>query len=108
MEDNTLEEMRERFGDEQTEEYLRLAKAVRSLVWVWEQYADAERGSAVEVITGKQMEDMIEDVRSHPKHAAALVEAMVAIIVHMRRGGTYEAWYESLGLTPEPRREPGR
>lgn len=102
MEDDTLQGMKDLFGEEQTAEYIMLAKAVRSMVWVWTQYAEAERNSFVEHVVGAQFEKMIDDLKTHPNHAAAMVEAMVAVIVHMRNGGTYEHWMESLGLDPAP------
>jgi hypothetical protein len=75
---------------------------VRSVVHVWDQYVAAPVGSAEERGIARALSSMTEDMESHPKHTAALVEAFCAIILHMRAGGTYEEWFETIGLSHVP------
>jgi hypothetical protein len=108
MEENTLDAMRAQFGKEETDEYLRLAKAIRSLMWVWEQYVDAAPRSLAESMAGERFKSMITDAKVSPEHAGALIEGLVALVMHLRRGGDYDVWFESLGIdsTPGPGEQP--
>ena len=102
MADSIIGDMAEKFGEDETAEYLRLAKAVRSVVHVWDQYVSAPVDSAEERAIARALSSMTNDMESHPKHTAALVEALCAIILHMRAGAPYEEWFTSLGIAPIP------
>lgn len=102
MDETILDAMKDKFGEDETAEYIRLAKAVRSVVGTWEAYVAAPIDSAEERTIALAMEGMMQDVKSHPEHTASLVEALVAIILHLRAGGTYEEWFETLGISHVP------
>jgi hypothetical protein len=95
-------DMRDKFGDEQTEEYMILAKATRSLVFMWRVYIETPTGSFQEVVTGQALSKMMDGLKDRPEHAVSMVESLLAIIEHMRRGGTFEDWFETLGVSPTP------
>lgn len=102
MTDSIIGDMEKKFGEDETAEYIRLAKAVRSLMGTWEAYVAADVGSTEERAIAMAMEAMMGDAKSHPDHTVALLEALVAIILHMRMGGTYEGWFESIGISHIP------
>jgi uncharacterized protein YcbX len=93
----------EKFGEEETEEYVRLAKATRALIFIWEEYANAPEGSPVERLMADHFEQMLVRMRTSPEHAVAMVESLVALVLHMKMGGTYEEWFTSLGIKARPR-----
>lgn len=93
-------EMRERFGDQESDEYIALAKAMRGYVHVWLEYVAAPIGSLRETQSALVITQMSNGLKANPGHAAAIVEGMTALILHMRAGGTYEEWFLSLGLSP--------
>jgi len=97
-----IDAARAKFGDEETDEYLRLMKAMRGLIRLWREYIRLPEGSPQEEMVGLAMNDMIARSLRRPDKAMALFQAMLAIIEHMREGGTYEEWYEDAGLSPEP------
>jgi hypothetical protein len=97
-----ISELAEKFGAQETEEYLRLMKAVRSLVHLWSMFLDADEGSVVEVVLADQIEKMMKQLEEHPDHASSIVEALIALIMHLRRGGEYDDWFKSAGIAPIP------
>lgn len=98
----TLEDMTAKFGDEETEQYIRLAKATRALVTVWAAFIQAPNGSSAEAAISMEFDRMIDGVKQRPEHAASIIESLLALVQHMRMGGTYEEWFESLGISPFP------
>lgn len=102
MSDSLVGEMEDQFGREETADYIRLAKAVRSLVHTWEKFVAAPVGSVEERAASRAIEHMTDNMKTHPEHTAALVEALCAIILHLRAGAPYEDWFESLGISPVP------
>jgi hypothetical protein len=48
-------------------------------------------------------EQMLVRMRTSPEHAVAMVESLVALVLHMKMGGTYEEWFTSLGIKARPR-----
>jgi hypothetical protein len=100
--DDVIAEMERRFGPGDTEQYLRLAKATRALVTMWEVYAATPDNSMIERIMEQRLDRMLDGFRTRPEHAIGMIESLVALIFHMKRGGTYEEWYESIGLSASP------
>ena len=101
--ENLTDEVREKFGDRQAENYMTLLKATRSLVAIWSMYIQAPTNSVQESVISHELERMTDELEKHPEHAAAMVESLLAIIMHMRMGGTYEQWFESFGISPVPK-----
>ena len=101
MTDNDIiREARERFGSERTDDYLRTAKAMRALIHIWHEYINAPSDTPIEAVLDRVVEKMMDDLAGRPEHTKSMVEALVVLIEYMRRGGTYEDWFESLGLSP--------
>ena len=98
-----LAQMRAHFGEEETEEYLTLMKAVRYYIHSWGYFTQTEDGSAEETAARAELERMAQDIVAHPQHAVGLIEALAAITVHMIQGGSIEEWFKESGLewTPE-------
>lgn len=98
----SVDEMRERFGDEETDKYIRLAKALRALMATWEGFTFAPEGSVMEDLFRDQFEGMMQDIADHPDHAGPLIEGLVALVLHLKHGGSYEEWFETLGIAAYP------
>lgn len=96
------DDMAEKFGEEDTEQYLKLARALRSLNWIWEQYVLQESGSHSEEVARSALEEMLTGLHDKPDHLDGIVEGMLALVYHMRIGGSYEEWFLSLGIAPAP------
>lgn len=95
---NMRDRMNERFGDKATEEYVRLAKATRALIFMWESYLATPDGSFLDIVLGDKWSEVIAKLEQRPEHAAAMVESLAALIVHMKNGGDYAAWFNDLGI----------
>lgn len=80
----------------QFEDYKRLLKATRALITVAELYLLAEVDTLMEVEAGAKLGLMMESIQTHPEKAANLLESLVTLVVHMKLGGTYEAWFEGV------------
>ncbi len=102
--EEVLGAMRAKFGNKEADQYLRLAKALRALIHLWKRYVEAPEDSLAEAIIGQSLERMMDEVRGHPDHAAGLIEGLLALVQSMRMGGSFDDWFESIGLSPEPGR----
>lgn len=100
--DEVVANMERRFGGSDTEQYIRLAKATRSLVRVWTEYATTPDGSLAEKFAEVSLERMMKGLEERPQHAVGMIESLLALVCHMRLGGTYEEWFQSIGIDPEP------
>jgi len=100
MEDLT-DAIDEQFGEGSAANYTRLAKAMRALVTMGHLYYRSQAGSELESQACAKFDLMIADMLAQPEKATAMIEALVAIIVHQKEGGTWKEWYETLGLEPE-------
>lgn len=100
--EDILAEMERRFGGDNSEQYVRLAKATRSLVLLWAAYAETPDGSPIERLMEGRLEQMLGGLKTRPEHAIGMIESLLAVIHHMRSGGTYEGWFESIGISPTP------
>jgi len=105
MSERIVDQARAKFGDRQIEEYMALVKATRSLMAIWAMYVKAPTGSMQEHIIGIELTRMMSELEAHPDHAAAMIESLLAIIMHLRMGGTYEQWFESFGISSVPTKE---
>lgn len=94
----TRDGMIERFGEEQTEEYIRLARATRGLIAMWETFLGTPDGSFLDIVLGDKWNEVITKLEERPAHAAAMVESLAALIVHMKNGGKYDSWFSDLGI----------
>ena len=94
--------MKAKFGSDDTDMYMVLAKATRALVHLWAEYARTPDGSLAEKIVEGHLNQMLDKMKEKPDHVVGLVESLLAIVHHMRMGGTYEDWFESLGISPIP------
>jgi hypothetical protein len=103
--EDLLADMRDKFGDTETRQYMRLAKAIRSLMHIWTAYAQAPEGSFAEAAIADSLDRMLKEVAKRPEHAIGLIEGLLAIVQHLRQGGTYEDWFESIGISAEPGRD---
>jgi hypothetical protein len=102
MDDHTLEEMKAKFGEEETADYIMLAKATRSLVHLWEVYAQSPVNSPTEKASAAALNRMMKGLEARPAHATGMIESLLALIAHLRHGGSYEQWFLSLNLSPTP------
>lgn len=71
--------MRERFGEEGCRSYIRLARAIRGLSIVWDQYQKAPGGSPIETAIKDQFGAMIRSAVAQPEKAQSLIEGLVGI-----------------------------
>ena len=78
------------FGDESAQNYIMLAKAMRSFLSVWHAYVEAPQGSLAEHLASHEMDQMMTALKGHPDTAMDMVEGFATIIEHMRRGNPYE------------------
>lgn len=95
---NTVDEMKSRYGDEETETYIRLTKAIGSLVAEFGRYQEAEDGSNEELLSKMKLDLSMEALMRQPEHARFLIEGLIAMVASMRQGGKYETWFTELGL----------
>jgi hypothetical protein len=100
--DEVLASMEQKFGEENTDQYVRLAKATRSLVHLWGAYAAAPDGSLAERVIEAQLERMLSGMKTRPEHALGMIESLLALVHHMRNGGSYEQWFAAIGIAAEP------
>ena len=100
--DDIIEEMRKQFGDGATNGYMKLVGATRGLTYVWDVYVRAEVGSVQEAVLGQAMSQMMNGFKSHPEKATEMIESLLALIQHMRWGGTLEDWFEGFNVSPTP------
>lgn len=100
--DDLLADMEREFGPDQTDEYVRLTAATRSLIYVWDQFVRAPVGSAQEKVLNQAMRQMMQGFERRPEKAVPMIESLLAIIQSMRMGGTLEQWFEHLGVDPKP------
>lgn len=96
--EETVAAMRERFGDEKSDEYLRLIKAMRALIHAWGAFCQADEDSFDEAVALMQVEKMQLDMRQNPEHHEAITEGLLAIIVAVLQGGSVEAWFGQVGV----------
>lgn len=101
-EDNLIADMRKQFGNQAADDYLKLVSATRSLTYAWDGYVRAPVGSSLEAVLGAAMSQMMSGFQDRPEHAIAMIESLLALIQHMRMGGTYDAWFEDLGVSQKP------
>jgi hypothetical protein len=104
-EENILPEMADRFGQEDTNEYLVTMKAVRYLLYAWGAFIYSATGTPEEFAFRQQIMKMSDDMRNQPDKAVALVEALAAITISLVGGGTIEEWFESVGIEWMPDKE---
>ena len=97
-----LSEMREKFGDTTTEGYLSLITAMRSLTFIWDGYIRSPFGSTQERVLQAALREMMGGFEDHPDKATAMIESLLALIQHMRMGGSFESWFEAMGISPKP------
>lgn len=97
---DALQELKERYGEESAEGYVRLMKAIDSLIFMFNEFQKAEIDSPQEAMLRNQLDRAMEATRNRPEHAVGLIEGMVAIIVSMRAGAPYEQWFTELGIEP--------
>jgi hypothetical protein len=100
--DEVVAEMERRFGAGDTEQYMRLARATRSLVAIWAAYAQTPDGSVAEAFMEQRLNQMLDGMKTRPEHSVGMIESLLALVYHMRLGGTYEDWFQSIGISPEP------
>lgn len=100
--EEVLADMREKFGEEESAHYIKLAKAMRSITFLWRTYVRTPDGSYAEAMIGATLERMLDQIKTHPDHAAGLIEGLIALVEHLRMGGTYEDWFLSIGISPVP------
>lgn len=100
--DEILAAMEDRFGGRDMEMYRVLAKATRSLIRLWAEYANTPDGSLAEAVMENHLNQMMEGLKTRPDHAVGMIESLLAIIHHLRSGGTYEEWFQSIGISAEP------
>lgn len=98
----TIAEMREQFGDEKTDQYLRMIKATAALVHVTTCYMIAEDGSPEEDRARKMWEEMGADIERSPEKARHIVESLATLVVHCRLGGSVPQWFKGVGVHIEP------
>ncbi len=96
--DNVEEELRERFGDQSTENYIKLQHAVHSLVQIGRQYFYGDEGTPENEAAKNRFDTMVKLTVAFPDKAEALIEALVVIILSMRQGDPYEEWFARVGI----------
>lgn len=101
-----LDEMKEKFGEEETENYLVLTRALRALIYAFGSYQQAEDNSFEETLARAQVEKMLEDCRMNPDKGVDLLEAAVALIVGTIGGISAEEWFGRVGIELFPEESP--
>jgi hypothetical protein len=100
--ESIMQQMREKFGDEQTDEYIRLGKAMRSLIALWDAFVKAPSDSNAEVVTQAVLDRMLSQLLDRREHSIGMIEGLLSLILHMREGGDYDEWFRAMGIAPYP------
>jgi hypothetical protein len=100
--DKIIDAMRAQFGEDTTDGYLKLVTATRSLTYTWDLFVRAPVGSAQERVLGAAMNLMMNGFKGHPEKAVEMIESLLALVQHMRWGGTIEDWFEEMGVGTTP------
>lgn len=96
--EETLAAMRERFGASDSESYLKLQRAVCALINIGTRYLLSEEGTEEEAEAKDSWTRMSRMIASKPLAAQEMMEALVAVVVHIRTGGTAEDWFKEVGI----------
>ena len=91
--------MSEKFGDKETEAYVKMNKATHALIRVCATYMLSDDGSAMEKAAGETMDKMLASLGGHPDKARMVIENLLALVVVLDGGGSLQDWFDELGIS---------
>lgn len=94
------DQARELFGDAQTEDYIRSAKALRAYVVATRSFMSAPSGSLEEVMAEMVVTAMSKSLEDKPAHAVNLLETAAGILAMVEdKTGLFSLWLSAIGLS---------
>lgn len=90
----------DKFGEGEGEAYQALMKGLAALITTATIYNLSPEGSGIEKQAADQYEQMLDTLIARPQKARDVVQAALALIVHMDNGGTMKQWFEPAGVQP--------
>lgn len=99
----TVAAMTAQFGEAHAASYLKMLRATASLVNIGTAYLLSADGTPEEAMAKDSFERMIRLIGEKPEASKEIMESLIALVVHMRKGKSAEEWFTSVGvdvLTP--------
>jgi hypothetical protein len=100
MMDNFLDASSDKFGKEQTDDYVILQRAMLSYVRFGEAYYRIPAGHPTEQVVLHLFNDMTRRIANDPEKAVEMLQALVALLTHMKTADpeAFTEWFARVGL----------